>query len=115
MIDLRKKINDGRDAWRIIEARRRDRPDRYHDDDDNDRFPTFTSNITEKSYPKDFKPVRIPKYDGKQDPRQWIRCYSVAIEVSGGSNSTKALYFLVALESVALTWLERLKPNSIDS
>jgi hypothetical protein len=35
---------------------RRDHPDRYHDDDDNDRFPVFTSNIIEKSYPKDFKP-----------------------------------------------------------
>jgi hypothetical protein len=72
MIDLRQKINEGRDARRIIEARRRERPDRYHDDDNNDRFPAFTSNITEKSYPKDFKLVRIPTYDGKQDPRQWI-------------------------------------------
>jgi hypothetical protein len=62
-----------------------------------------------------FKPVKIPKYDGKKDPCQWIRCHSVAIEVSGGSNSTKALYSLVALESAPLTWLESLKPNSIDS
>jgi hypothetical protein len=69
MIDLRQKINDGRDTRRIIEARRRERPNRYHDDGDNDRFPAFTSNITEKSYPKDFKQVGIPKYDGKQDPR----------------------------------------------
>jgi hypothetical protein len=37
MIDLRQKMR------RIIEARRRDCPDRYHDDDDNNRFPTFTS------------------------------------------------------------------------
>jgi hypothetical protein len=80
-------------------ARRRDHTNRYHGDDDNDRFPAFTSNNTKKSYPKDFRPVGIPKYDGKQDPRQWIRCYSVAIEVLGGSNSTKALYFPVALES----------------
>jgi hypothetical protein len=83
MIDLRQKINDGHDAWRIIEARRRDLPDKYHNDDDNDRLPAFTSNITEKSYPKEFKPVGIPKYDDKQDPHQWIQCYSVAIEVSG--------------------------------
>ncbi|RLM80131.1 retrotransposon protein, putative, Ty3-gypsy subclass [Panicum miliaceum] len=110
----RQKINDGRDARCIIEARRRDHPDRYPDDDNNDRFPAFTSNITEISHPKDFKPVRIPKYDGKQDLRQRIRCYSVAMEVSGGSNSTKELYFLVALESAPLTWLESLKPNSID-
>jgi hypothetical protein len=68
MIDLRQKINNGRDARCIIEARRRDQPDRYQDADDNDCFPAFTSNITERSYPKDFKPVGIPKYDGKQDP-----------------------------------------------
>jgi hypothetical protein len=67
------------------------------------------------SYPKEFKPAEIPKYDGNQDPRQWIRCYSIAIEASGGSNSTKALYFPVAPESAPLTWLESLKPNSIDS
>jgi hypothetical protein len=73
-IDLRQKINDGRDTRRIIKARRRNHPDRYDDDNDNDRFPTFTSNITEKSYPKEFKPVRIPKYDGKQDPCQLVRC-----------------------------------------
>jgi hypothetical protein len=73
-------------------TRSKDCPDKYHDDDDNDSFPAFTSNITKKSYPKDFKPVGIPKYDSKQDPHQWIRCYSMAIEVSGGSNSTKAFY-----------------------
>jgi hypothetical protein len=68
-IDPKQKINEGRDAWRVIESRRRDRTDRYHDDDDDsDRFPAFTSNITDKSYPKEFKPVGISKYDGKQDP-----------------------------------------------
>jgi hypothetical protein len=67
-IDLRQKINDGRDGQCIVKARRRDHPDKYHDDDNNDHFPAFSSNITEKSYPKDFKPVGIPKYDGKQDP-----------------------------------------------
>jgi hypothetical protein len=97
----------------VIEARRRDRPGRYHDDDDSDHFLAFTTSITDKSYPKDFKPVGIPKYDGKQDPRQWVRCYSVAIEVSRGSNSTKALYFLVALVPAPLRWLESLKPNFI--
>jgi hypothetical protein len=114
-IDLRRKINEGRDARCVIEARRREPIGGHHDDDNSDRFPAFTSNITNKSYPNDFKPVRIPKYDSKQDSCQWIRCYSVAIEVSGGSNSTKALYFPVALESAPLTWLESLKPNSINS
>jgi hypothetical protein len=68
-VDPRQKINEDRDAQLVIEARRRDRPGRYHDDDDSDRFPAFTTIITNKSYPKDFKPVTIPEYDGKQDPR----------------------------------------------
>jgi hypothetical protein len=68
-INLRKKINDGRDTRCVIEARRRDRIDKYHHDDDNDCFPAFTSNITNKSYPKEFKPAEIPKYDSKQNSR----------------------------------------------
>jgi hypothetical protein len=62
-----------------------------------------------------FRPIGIHKYDCKQDPQQWQRCYSKTIEVSGGSNNTKVLYFLMALESALLTWLESLKPDSIDS
>jgi hypothetical protein len=72
MIDLRQKINEGRDMQRVIEARQRDRTGGCHDDDDNDRFPTFITSITDKSYSKDFKPVKIPTYDNKQDPHQWI-------------------------------------------
>jgi hypothetical protein len=64
-IDLRQKINEGRDARRVIEARRRDRTGRCHDNDNSERFPAFTTSITDKSYPKDFKPVGIPKYDNK--------------------------------------------------
>jgi hypothetical protein len=73
-------------------VRRRDRTGRHHDDD-SDRFPALTTSVTDKLYPKDFKLVGIPKYDGKQDPRQWIRCYSIAIEVLGGSNSTKVPFY----------------------
>jgi hypothetical protein len=63
-IDLRQKINKERDARLVIEARGRDRTSRRHDDDDSDRFPAFTTSITDKSYPKNFKPVRIPRSDG---------------------------------------------------
>jgi hypothetical protein len=63
-VDLRQKINDDHNPRRIIEARRRDRPDIYHDTDDSDRFPAFNSNIIDGSCSKDFKPIAIPKYDG---------------------------------------------------
>jgi hypothetical protein len=35
--------------------------------------------------------------------------------VSGGSSTTKVIYFPMALESTPLTWLESLKEDSINS
>ena len=70
--------------------------------DETDRFPAFSQNINYTEYPTGFNPVNmqnLKKYDGKQDPRQWLRIYSTAIEVAGGTNSTKVIYFPMALES----------------
>jgi hypothetical protein len=44
-----------------------------------------------------------------------LRCYSTAIEVAGGSNITKVIYFPMALDPAPLTWLESLSNNSINS
>ena len=57
----------------------------------------------------------LKKCDGKQDPRQWLHIDSTTIEVAGGTNSTKVIYFQMALESAPLTWLESLKHDSIHS
>jgi len=102
--------------------------DCFHDDaqnfingrhaDETDRFPAFSQNINYAEYPIDFSPVNmqnLKKYDGKQDPRQWLRIYSTAIEVAGGTNSTKVIYFPMALESAPLTWLKSLRYDSIHS
>jgi hypothetical protein len=43
--------------------------------------------------PEKFKPLGITKYDAKQDPIQWLRCYALSIENAGGNNDTKCLYF----------------------
>jgi hypothetical protein len=83
--------------------------------DCSDRFPAFTARFSSYKYPKDFKAIGITKYDGKQAPQQWLRCYSTAIEVAGGSNITKIVYFPMALDPALLTWLESLSNNSIDS
>jgi hypothetical protein len=114
-VDLRQKINEGCDARDIIDSRFHERNGDPHDIDGSDRFLAFTRNITSRDCPREFKPVSITKHDGKQDPWQWIRYYSTTIEVSGSSNMTKVIYFLMALESAPLTWLESLKLDSIDS
>jgi hypothetical protein len=41
--------------------------------------------------PDKFKPLGITKYDTKQDPIQWLRCYALSIENAGGNNDTKCL------------------------
>jgi hypothetical protein len=53
--------------------------------------------------------------DGKQAPQQWLRCYSIAIEVAGGSNTTKAVCFPMVLETASVTRLESFRKDSIDS
>jgi hypothetical protein len=83
--------------------------------DCSDRFPAFSTRFSSYKYPEGFKPIGITKYDGKQAPQQWLRCYSTAIEVAGASNITKVVYFLMALDSAPLTWLESLSNNPIDS
>jgi hypothetical protein len=81
----------------------------------SNRFPTFSARFSSYKYLEGFKPISITKYDGKQAPQQWLRCYSMAIEVAGGSNITKVVYFPMALDPTPLTWLESLSNNSIDS
>jgi septal ring-binding cell division protein DamX len=63
---------------------------------------------------RNFKPLGITKYDAKQDPIQWLRCYTLSIENAGGNNDTKCLYFPFCLDQAPLTWLESLDKHSID-
>jgi hypothetical protein len=91
----------------IIDSRRREREvAKTEGTDCSDRFPAFTVRFSSSKYPEGFKPIGITKYDGKQAPQQWLHCYSTAIEVAGGSNITKVVYFPMALD---------LSNNSIDS
>jgi hypothetical protein len=114
--DLRQKINEGRDAQSIIDSRCREREVANPKGTDcSDRFPAFTARFNSYKYPEGFKQFGITKYDGKQAPQQWLRCYSTAIEVIGGSNTIKVVYFLMALDPATLTWLESLSNNSIVS
>jgi hypothetical protein len=114
--DLCQHINEGCDAWSVIDSRRKVCEEVETEDTDcNDRFLAFSARFSSYKYPEGFKPIGITKYDGKQAPQQWLRCYSMAIEVAGGSNITKVVYFPMALDPAPLTWLESLSNNSIDS
>jgi len=98
------------DARDIIITRRRSQLA-----DNSDRFQALSRVFDNAEYPKDFKPTNIQKYDGKQDPAQWLRLYSIVVSVAGGDTNTKVRYFLMALEPAPLMWLESLARESINS
>jgi hypothetical protein len=81
---------------------------------DNDSFFAFSPRLRNLLLPDKFKPLGITKYDAKQDPIQWLRCYALSIENAGGNNDTKCLYFPFCLDQAPLTWLESLEKYSID-
>jgi hypothetical protein len=58
---------------------------------DNDGFPAFLARLRNLLLPEKFKPLGITKYDTKQDPVQWLKCYVLSIENAGGNNDTKCL------------------------
>jgi hypothetical protein len=88
----------------IIDSRRREREvAETVGTDCSDRFPVFITRFSSYKYPEGFKSIGITKYDGKQALQQWLRCYCTTIEVTGGSNITKVVYFLMALDLAPLT------------
>jgi hypothetical protein len=101
----------GYDARRRIEEIRRKKSSTAGN---NDGFPAFSARLRNLLLPEKFKPLGITKYDTKQDPVQWLRCYALSIENAGGNNDTKYLYFPFCLDQAPLTWLESLDKYSID-
>ena len=48
----------------------------YKEAGTHDRFPYFASRLASIRLPHKFKPSNHSKYDGKTEPRQWLRIYS---------------------------------------
>jgi hypothetical protein len=99
------------DASHKIEEIRRKKATEASDIDD---FHAYSARLRDLLLPEKFKPLGITKYDVKQDPVQWLRCYALSIENTGGNNDMKCLYFPFYLDQVQLTWLESLDKNSIN-
>jgi hypothetical protein len=66
--------HDGYDTCHRIEEIRREKASEESDSDD---FPTFSARLRDLLLPEKFKPLKITKYDAKQDPVQWLRCYAL--------------------------------------
>jgi hypothetical protein len=80
----------------------------------SDGFPAYSAQLRDLLLPEKFKPLRITKYNAKQDPVQWLRSYALSIDNAGGNNDTKCLYFPFCLDQALLAWLKSLDKNLID-
>ena len=76
-------------------------------------FPCFANRLASIRLPHKFKPSNHSKYDGKTEPRQWLRIYSQSIELAGGDDDIKTMFFPMALETMPLQWFDKLNPGSI--
>jgi hypothetical protein len=84
---------------RIEEIRRK----KASEASDNDDFLAFSARLRDLLLPKKFKALGITNYDTKQDPVQWLKCYALSIENTGGNYDTKCLYFPFCLDLAPLT------------
>ena len=81
----------------------------------SDRFPYFSDRLLSVWLPYKFKPSNHAKYNGKTEPNQWLHIYSQSIELAGDDDDIKVLYFPMALDTVPLTWFDRLRAHYIDT
>lgn len=62
-----------------------------------------------------YKPITLPKFSGKTDPRQFLMSFEVAVASTGGNETVLAKSFVIAAEGDALAWYSILRLGSIYS
>jgi hypothetical protein len=75
----------------------------------------FSQDLRRVSWPMNFKPSGIEKYDGSTNPVKWLKVYQFAIEAVGGDSYVMANYLPVCLSSSARSWLLGLPVGSVHS
>jgi len=66
-------------------------------------------------WPRNFKLEKLKKYDGKENPENWITLYVIAVRSAGGDEHVMANYFPVVLDQAGHQWLLGLPEDSFDS
>ena len=67
------------------------------------------------NWPPSFKITGVRLYEGRTDPRSWLRAYATAVRAARGNTSVMVNYLPVMLSTKALNWLNELSENSIHS
>jgi len=58
----------------------------------------FSSHLRQVVWPRNFKLEKLKKYDGKENPENWITLYEIAVRSAAGDEHVMANYFPVVLD-----------------
>ena len=104
---------------RVDRARQERRERRYSpevDEEDMCGLPCFTRRVRKTRVPSGFKlPDNYKKFDGLQDPEDWLVDYLETVKLTGGTKATAMQSIQVHLSGAARSWIKKLPPGSIDS
>ena len=73
----------------------------------------FTRSLRRVVWPVKFKQDLPPRYDGKNNPLEFLQLYTLAIQAAGGDDKVMANWFPMALKDSASSWLTNLPAESI--
>jgi len=65
----------------------------------------FSSHLRQVVWPRNFKLEELKKYDGKENPENWITLYETAVRLAAGDEHVMANYFPVVLDQAGNQWL----------
>jgi hypothetical protein len=69
--------------------------------------------IQTSPWPPSYKPITLPKFNGRMDPYQFIMSFEVAMASAGGNEIVLAKSFVIAADGDALAWYSMLRPSSV--
>jgi hypothetical protein len=75
----------------------------------------FTSHLQQVVWPKNFKLEKLKKYDGKENPENWITLYEITVRSASGDEHIMTNYLPVVLDQAGHQWLLSLLENQFDS
>ncbi|KAK1662412.1 hypothetical protein QYE76_050571 [Lolium multiflorum] len=79
-------------------------------------LPCFTRRVRKTRVPSGFKlPENFKKFDGLQDPEDWLVDYLEMVKLIGGTRATAMQSIQVHLSGAARSWIKKLPPGSIDN
>jgi hypothetical protein len=101
------RVNSARYAWK---------EENYEDDEKEMGALCFTRRVCRTRVPKGFKlPHDQQKYDGSQEPRQWLLDYLQAVQILRGTRATAMQSLQLHLSGTTRSWLSALPNDSIGS